>query len=164
MGGETISSAIIMIASVICAATFAAAVFPAIIGASAPVIASTDTLNDRIQTDIKIIHEANNADGSEGYIWVKNVGNNRIHSNLIEDSDLFFGEEGDFMRIAYNGTIATSPSWNYQIENTGNTRWEQGETIRITVNMSSDPITSGEEYFVSFILYNGISDNDYFTV
>ena len=105
MGGETISSAIIMIASVICAATFVAAVFPSIIGASAPVIASTDTLNDRIQTDIKIIHEANNSDGSEGYIWVKNIGNNRIHSNLIEDSDLFFGGEGDFMRIAYNGTI-----------------------------------------------------------
>ncbi|MHC1567417.1 MAG: hypothetical protein ACXQT5_03505 [Candidatus Syntropharchaeia archaeon] len=164
MSGETISTAIITIASVICAAAFVTAVYPSIMGASAPVVASTNVLNDRIKTDIVIIHEANNSDGTEVYIWVKNVGDNRIPSNLIDNSDLFFGQKGNFLRIDYDETRSFSPSWNYSIENSENTRWEKGETIKITVNTSNDPVTSGEEYFVTFVVYNGVSDDDHFSV
>ncbi len=159
MSGETISTAIITIASVICAAAFVTAVYPPILGASAPVVASTNILSDRIKTDIDIIHEANNS--NEVYIWVKNTGNNNIPSVLIDDSDFFFGEEGNFMRIAYNETISYSPSWNYTIEHGGNNIWEKGETIKITINTT---VTSGAEYFVKLIVYNGIWDESYFTV
>jgi len=164
MSGEAISAAIITIASVIAAAGFITTVYPSIIEAGAPVIASTHTLDDRIKTDITIIHEANNSGGTEVYIWIKNVGNNQIPSSLIDNSDLFFGEQGDFMWIAYNGTRYVSSSWNYTIENSGNNKWGQGETIKVTINTTDNPVTSGKEYFVKFIMYNGVSDDDYFTV
>ena len=163
MGGETISIAMITIASVICAATFVTSAFPAIARTQDPLIASTDAINDRMKTDITIIHETDSLSGSIVYIWVKNVGNNRIHPNLIANSDLFFGPEGDFMRVTYNETGSISPGWNYTIEN-GGAKWGQGETIKVTMNMTGNPVISGGEYFVKFIMYNGISDEDYFTV
>ena len=163
MGGETISIAMITIASVICAATFVTSAFPAIARAQDPLIASTDAINDRMETDITIIHETDSSAGSIVYIWVKNVGNNRIHPNLIANSDLFFGPEGDSIRVTYNETGSISPSWNYTIENGGD-RWGQGETIKVTMNMTANPVIPGTEYFVKFIMYNGVSDEDYFTV
>lgn len=163
MGGETISIAMITIASVICAATFVTSAFPAIARTQDPLIASTNAINDRMETDITIIHEANSSSGSIVYIWVKNVGNNRIHPNLIANSDLFFGPDGDFMRLEYNETGSISPSWNYIIENGGD-RWGQGETIKVTMNMTANPVISETEYFVKLIMYNGVSDEDYFTV
>ncbi|NIA10031.1 MAG: hypothetical protein GWP10_09955 [Nitrospiraceae bacterium] len=162
MGGETISIAMITIASVICAATFITSTFPAIARTHEPIISAVDTINDRIETDITIIHETTSSDGKIAYIWVKNVGNNRIHPNLIVNSDLFFGPDGDFMRVEYHETGSPAPCWNYIIENGGDS-WGQGETIKVMINTTDDPVTSGE-YFVKFIMYNGISDEDYFTV
>lgn len=160
MSGETISAAILTIASVICATAFVAAVYPPILGASAPVIRTVDNLGDRITTDIKIIHEAYDSEENETYIWIKNVGTQQLSGNVIENSDIFFGEEGNFIRLAYNES-GGSHNWNYIIENGGDSRWDKGETIRITVQT---PLIPGFEYFVKFIAYNGISDTDYFTV
>lgn len=162
MGGETISIAMITIASVICAATFITSAFPAIARTNDPIISAVDTINDRMETDITIIQETNSSDGKIAYIWVKNVGNNRIHPNLIVKSDVFFGTEGDFRRFEYNDTGSPTPCWNYTIENGGD-RWGQGETIKVMINTTDHPVTSGE-YFVKFIMHNGISDEDYFTV
>ncbi|PXF61301.1 MAG: hypothetical protein C4B59_04945 [Candidatus Methanogaster sp.] len=163
MGGETISIAMITIASVICAATFVTSAFPAIARTQDPLIASTDAINDRMKTDITIIHETDSSSGNIVYIWVKNVGNNRIPQNMIANSDLFFGPEGDFMRLEYNASGSISPGWNYTLENGGD-KWGQGETIKVTANTTADPVISGTEYFVKLIMYNGISDEDYFTV
>ena len=160
MSGETISAAIITIASVICAAGFVAAVTPSILSAGDPVVSSTNVLKERIDTNVKIIHAASNPGGTEVYIWIKNVGDNRISSNLVGNSDLFFGESGNFMRIPYDETGTGVPSWSYSIEN-GGTGWQKGDTIKITVRTS---VSSGNEYFIKFITYNGVSDEDYFAV
>ncbi|KKH45841.1 hypothetical protein [Methanosarcina sp. 1.H.A.2.2] len=160
MSGETISAAIITIASVICATAFVAAVFPPILGSSTPVISSTDALSDRIKTEVKIIHEEYNSGDSEVYIWVKSVGTNRIFESQIMNSDLFFGENGNFLRVPYNATGASN-TWTYTLETGDDSTWDIGETLRITVHV---PLSSGSEYFVKFISYNGISTDDYFTV
>lgn len=161
MSGETISAAIITIASVICAAGFVAAVTPSILSAGDPVVSSTNVLKDQIDTNIKIIHAASNPEGTEVYIWIKNVGDNRISSNLVDNSDLFFGESGNFMRVPYDETGTEVPGWRYSIENSGVGQWQKGDTIRITVRTS---VSSGNEYFIKFITYNGVSDEDYFAV
>lgn len=161
MSGETITVAIITIASVICAAGFVAAVFPSILASSAPILSATNELNDRIETDISIIHEAVDPGNSKTYVWVKSLGTNRFSDNLIESSDIFFGEQNNFMRIPYNSSGAISPSWKYSMENSENTIWEKGETIQITINA---PIVSETEYFIKFTTYNGIATTDYFTV
>lgn len=85
----------------------------------------------------------------------------RISSSLVGNSDLFFGENGNLMRIPYDETGTEVPGWSYSIENGGTEQWQKGDTIRIKVRTS---VSSGNEYFIKFITYNGVSDEDYFAV
>lgn len=165
MSGESISSAILTIASVICAFGFVSAVYPSVISAGDPIMSRTDSMGDQIMTDIEILHEAKGADGTEINVWIKNVGCKEISSGMIPDSDLFFGEVGNFERIPYdkNGTIVSS--WNFQIEQDGDDNWDKGETLRINIKLKPEDLPStGDKYFIKFGTYNGVSEETYFTV
>ena len=90
-------------------------------------------MGDQILTDVDILHEATAAGGSEINIWVKNVGPKGISSGLIFESDLFFGESGNFERIPYDENGSLSPCWNYSIEQSKDDNWDKGETLRINI-------------------------------
>ncbi len=124
-----------------------------------------EAMGDQIMTDTEIIHEAVNSDENEVCVWVKNVGCNRISSGLIDQSDIFFGHTENFDRISYDESASLTPGWSYSIEQSGDNDWDAGETIRITIKLSeSYTFESGERYFVKFNSYNGVSEEDYFTV
>ncbi|MDQ1274519.1 MAG: archaeal flagellar protein FlaG [Euryarchaeota archaeon] len=163
MSGESISSAILTIASVICAFGFVSAVYPSVISAGDPIMSRTDSMGDQIMTDIEILHEATGAEGTEIHVWIKNVGCKEISSGTIPESDLFFGEAGNFERIPYdkNGTLV--PSWSYLIEQNEDNNWDKGETLRIKIK-PADLTATGDKYFIKFSTYNGVSEETYFTV
>jgi len=163
MSGEAISSAILTIASIICAFSFVSVVYPSVISAGDPIISRTNAMGDQILTDIDILHETTAAEGSEVHIWVKNVGPKEISSGLIPGSDLFFGEAGKFERIPYDENGSLSPCWNYSIEQSDDDNWDKGETLRIKLKPADMPV-SGEKYFIKFSAYNGVSEEAYFTV
>ena len=159
MTETAITTAIITIASVICVCMLINAIYPAMHRATSSVVATSEKLGDRIETSIDIIEEANQS--SYEYVWVKNTGSSEIAQ--IENSDVFFGEINDFQRITFNSTLSVTPSWNYSIDNDdGDGRWDIGETLNITINSSSE-ITAGD-YYVKIIVYNGISDEDKFSI
>jgi flagellar protein FlaG len=162
MSGEAISSAILTIASIICAFSFVSVVYPSVISAGDPLISRTNAMGDQILTDIDILHEATVADGSEVHIWVKNVGPKGISSGLISGSDLFFGESGNFERIPYDENGNMTSCWNYTIEQSDDDNWDKGETLKIKLKPAV-PV-SGEKYFIKFNVYNGVSEETYFTV
>ncbi|WP_243684641.1 hypothetical protein [Methanosarcina barkeri] len=91
MSGEAISSAILTIASIICAFSFVSVVYPSVISAGDPIVSRTNAMGDQILTDFEILHETTAAEGLEVHIWVKNVGPKGISSGLIQRSDLFLG-------------------------------------------------------------------------
>lgn len=163
MSGESISSAILTIASVICAFAFVSAVYPSVISAGDPIMSRTDAMGDQIMTDIEILHETTGADGTEIHVWVKNVGCKEIPSGVIPDSDLFFGEAGNFERIPYDKNETMIPSWSYLIEQNEDNNWDKGETLRIKIRPADLPVTR-EKYFIKFGTYNGVSEEAYFTV
>jgi hypothetical protein len=66
-----------------------------------------------------------------------------------EDSDLFFGPDGNFTHIAYSTGVL---NWTYTLEN--DTEWRPGATLKITVHNSSP---AAGTYFIKFVLPNGIS-------
>ena len=159
MTETAITTAIITIASVICVCMLINAIYPAMHRATSSVVATSEKLGERIETSIDIIEEANQS--SYEYVWVKNTGSSEIPQ--IENSDVFFGEINDFQRITFNSTLSVTPSWNYSIDNDdGDGRWDIGETLNITINSSSE-ITAGD-YYVKIIVYNGISDEDKFSI
>ncbi|AKB52023.1 hypothetical protein MSBRW_2770 [Methanosarcina barkeri str. Wiesmoor] len=163
MSGESISSAILTIASVICAFSFVSIVYPSVISAGDPIVSRTNEMGDQILTDMKILHETTAAEGSEVHIWIKNVGSKGISSSLIQKSDLFFGEAGKFERIPYDENGCLAPCWNYSIEQSNDDNWDKGETLQIRLKPADVPV-SRVKYFIKFSAYNGVSEEAYFTV
>ena len=126
------------------------AVYPAI-GQGNDAIANMQyRISDRMKSQIDILHAAQ-ASGIVT-IWVKNTGDARIVG--VDSSDLFFGPEGNFVRIPY-GT--GSPHWEYLVEN--GTDWIPRATLRIVIYNFS-PLSSGR-YYIKMTLPNGISGEDY---
>jgi archaellum component FlaG (FlaF/FlaG flagellin family) len=109
--------------------------------------------DDRLKTQVQIIHASANIPDSTVVVWVKNVGSVRILAP--DSSDLFFGPQGDFVRLPYG---VGTPSWQYVVEN--GTEWNPTTTIRITI--SGYALTSGR-YFMKLVLTNGISAESYFS-
>lgn len=159
MAEAAITTAIITIACVICAGMLISAIYPAVNRATSSVISTSEKLGERIETSIDIIAEANQS--SYEYVWVKNTGSSEIPQ--IENSDVFFGMINEFQRIPFNSSLSVTPSWTYSIENDdGDGRWDIGETLNITINHSSE-ITTGD-YYVKIIVYNGIADEEKFSI
>lgn len=162
MSGDSISAAILTTATVICAVGFIATVYPSVLTAGDPIISRTDVLRDQITTDVKIIHEGNNSEEPGVFIWIKNIGSNQVSPELVRNSDVFFGKEGSFLRIPYDESGLLVPGWSYQIEN-GGREWKKGETIKVILKLEN-AVNPGDSCFVKFSLYNGVSDEDYFTI
>ncbi len=146
-------TAFLVIAGVISAVFAFNAIYPAIVQSSDAMISMERRMDERLKSDIQIIHAARS--GSDALMWVKNVGSVRLAPP--EASDLFFGPEGNFARIPY-GTGLTH--WEYAVEN--GSAWNPTATLKITVaNYAfSGP---GTRYFVKFVLPNGVDDEYFFS-
>jgi archaeal flagellar protein FlaG len=126
-------------------------IYPAVQRSGAAIISASDTMNDRIQSDIRIIQVNVNATTADA--WVKNVGSSEI--DAVSNSDLFFGPEGDFSRIPFGNSTSPLPYWNYQLEGT-DSQWRPTDTIDITIHLASLP--TPDTYMLKVIIPNGIFD------
>lgn len=162
MAQEVMSSALLMIATIIAAVALINAVFPSIYGMSGSITTMTSNVNDRMKCDIKFVYETNDQYNNLT-AWIKNTGKVQILVTNFNNTDVFFGEVGTVMkRAVLNGTSA--PNWTYTIENDdGNGRWDSGETLRINIT-SDQTFKAGRDYKVRVVLYNGVFCEDYFTV
>ena len=156
---KAITTALLIIAGVVCMIFVFNSVFPAINRSSSAMVSMAEKVDERMKSRINIVHAANSSDRLTVYLWVKNVGTQRIVA--IEESDLFFGPSDNFSRIPYAGDVGESyPQWTYAIEN--DTEWQSSATLKITITYSSDP--GSATYFTKMIIPNGISDEYYFSM
>jgi hypothetical protein len=118
-----------------------------------------EQVDERMKSRINIVHAASNSTRTEVYLWIKNVGTQRIVN--VESSDLFFGQEDNFDRIPYYADAGDDyPRWNFELEN--DDQWETSATIKVTITYDTDP--GAGTYFAKFIIPNGISDDYYFSM
>jgi hypothetical protein len=143
---------LLIVAGIVCSIVVLNAVYPAITGSSGAIIEAANKIDDRIKSNITIIEMTH--DGSDAYVWIKNTGVSRIDG--INNSDVFFGPEGNFDRVPYGGSLA--PYWEYEIEN--DDRWNQSSTLKITIH-SATPISG--DYFFKIVIPNGISAQRYYS-
>jgi archaellum component FlaG (FlaF/FlaG flagellin family) len=161
----TISSAILMIATIIAASIFTAAALQQLY-AFQNAFKDVSTRNEEMfSTSITIIGETRGTlpDGPNTIIlWVKNTG--RTSFSLTGTSwDLFitFPDE-TYKRFSYNSTTGCSDCWNDKLLNdNGNGVWDPSETIQITVHTASVPAGS---YEVRLALPNGVTCEDTFSL
>ena len=156
---KAITTVLLVIAGVICMIFVFNSVYPMVSRSSQAMVSMAEQVDERMKSRINIVHAANSADRTSIYLWIKNVGTQRIVN--IDDSDLFFGPSDNFSRIPYVADAGGSyPRWNYGIEN--DTEWHTSATVNITISYDSDP--GAGTYFSKFIIPNGISDEYYFSM
>lgn len=174
---KPIITVLLIIAGVVCVCFIFNSVYPAVTQGSHAVVSMADKIDDRLKSNISIIHiaseydpqsgnwtDSNGNDDFEIFAWVKNIGTTRI---LRPDrSDIFFGHEGNFHRIPYTDYASGYPRWEYQIQG-GQTEWKQANTVKITIKydtFASSGLSSGTTYMLRMIIPNGISDEGYLSL
>lgn len=168
---KTIVTAFMVIISVIVSVMVYNAVYPAAVQGSASIRNMRARMDDRIQSQVSIVHataeldrngnwQDTNGDGDFSVmLWSKNIGSSRIAA--INQVDLFFGPDGNFSRIpSRDESDGNYPYWEWQVENSSN--WDPTTTLKITIR-SNTPLPSGR-YFIKLVLPNGLSDEYYFSL
>lgn len=135
-------------------------VMPALSRTNSSMVMTSDVVNDRIATDVEIIHATGVDAATEAHAWVKNVGAARI--GPIESTDVFFGPEDNFARIAYGGPSCAAPCWDYTLEG-GASKWESTVTLHVIIYLDY-PLATGTTYYVKIVVPNGISDAKFFSI
>jgi hypothetical protein len=148
------------VAAVVAIVAVINSVMPALSRANSSMVLTSDVINDRISSQVDIIHATGVDTATQADTWVKNVGASRI--GPIANSDVFFGPENDFDRIPYGGPSCTAPCWDYVLEG-GATEWEPTATLHIIIYLDYS-LTTGTTYFVKVVIPNGISDAKFFSV
>jgi archaellum component FlaG (FlaF/FlaG flagellin family) len=147
------------IAAIVAIVAVANAVLPSVSRTSGALISASNTVEDRIASQIEIVHATGQDGDPDADIWVKNTGAATIAG--LERVDVFFGPDGDFQRIPQGTAGCTAPCWEYEVENS--TTWEPTATLHITVHASTD-LAAGTTYYVKIVTPLGIVDAKYFTV
>jgi len=156
---KAITTALLIIAGVICIMFVFNSVYPAVNRSSAAMVSMAEKMDERMKCRINIVHAANSADRKTIYLWVKNVGTLRIVN--IDETDVFFGPSDNFSRIPYVDDAGGSyPQWSYTLEN--DTEWLTGATLKITITYDSDP--GAGTYFAKVVIPIGISDEYFFSM
>jgi hypothetical protein len=156
---KAVTTALLVIAGVVCMIFVFNSVYPMVNRSSQAMVSMAEQVDERMKSRINVVHAANTANRTSVYLWVKNVGTQRIVS--VQDSDLFFGQENDFEHVPYTEDAEGGyPYWEYELEN--DTEWQTSATLKITITYSSDP--GAGTYYAKFIIPNGISDEYYFSM
>jgi flagellar protein FlaG len=136
------------------------AVVPAVSKTTGSLLASSSVVQDRIASQIEIVHATGQDGSAEANVWVKNVGAAKIAP--LDRTDIFFGATGDFNRIPYGtDSSCVAPCWYETLENA--TEWTQTATMRITIKADAN-LATGITYYVKVVTANGTADSKYLTV
>ena len=149
---KAVVTILLMIAGLVCSLVIFNTVYPAVNRGASALSSMSSKIDDRIKSRIEIVETA--SEDNKVYVWIKNVGSSNIGG--IEQSDVFLGQTGAIERIPYN---AGTPRLEYSIEN--NTECIPTATIKITIHLVDNP--SGN-YYIKFVIPNGISDEHQFSI
>ena len=152
---QTITTAMLVIASLIAALALINAVLPAT-GQSASALATANgEAARRIKTDIDVIYATGNTSGTIT-IWVKNVGTQVIRA--VQSSDIIIIKPNGVSRLPYVSGCS-SECWDYTLEDSA-TAWTTAVTVKFTVTTSVAAVS----YSVSVAAPNGVTAAKDFSV
>ncbi len=155
MAQEVLSSAILIIAAIIATTAIVSAVYPSLFAAAGSVTTVSDSANNRILTDVKIVMASTEGPGTL-YVWVKNDGSTKVPESRIAYTDVYFGDRGHMMKASGNSTGVLR--WTYALDDlNGDEDWGPGETLQITVTDGSGSSFTAGDHEIKLVLYNSAS-------
>ena len=146
--GQTITTAMLTIASLIAAIALINAVLPAMGKSSSALSAANSEAAQRIKTDIDVIYATGNTSGTIT-IWVKNVGTQVIRS--VKNSDIIIIKPNGVSRLPYVSGCS-SECWDFTLEDSA-AAWSTAVTVKFTVTTT---VPAGS-YSVSVAAPNGVT-------
>lgn len=154
---KTITTSLMIAVSMILVIMLFNIAYPAVIQGGEAVTGMASSVADRMKTQITVIHASSENGKRDIAAWVKNVGDATIIA--VTHVDVFFGPEGNFIRIPHETQAAqgTFPYWTAQVEGGGD--WSPTGTLEIVIH-NRDPLAAGR-YYLKFSLPNGVS-SEYF--
>lgn len=167
---KAIMTTFLIIMSMVMGVLLFNAAYPAIVESNDAMSSMTSRANDRLRSQIAIIHATGELDGSgwwqdingdgdfDIFAWVKNIGSTRI--TAVDQTDVFFGPEGNFARIPHQSVATGYPYWSWQLENSS--QWTPTATLKITVHYGVPLAT--DRYYFKVITPNGVSDEYLFSL
>ncbi|MCB9420342.1 MAG: hypothetical protein H6667_11075 [Ardenticatenaceae bacterium] len=168
---KTITTTFLIVISTVTAVLLFNAVYPAVVESGDAMRTISGRVDDRMKSQIEIIHTAGELDSSgwwqdingngdfDVFIWVKNIGSTRIIP--VESSDVFFGPEGNFVRIPHESQAGGSyPYWSTELENAS--QWTPAATLKISIHYGT-PLAQSR-YYIKVITPNGVADEFFFSM
>lgn len=165
---KVITTTLLIVIGMVMAVTLFNGAYPAVVDSGQAISDMAGRAEDRLRSQIEIIHLAGELDSGgwwqdvngngyfDVYVWVKNVGSTRLFP--IESADVFFGPEGDFARIPHVSQAGGAyPRWTEQIENAS--VWTPSATLKIAIAYEL-PLPAGR-YFIKVTAPNGVFDEDF---
>jgi len=162
----TISSAILLITTIIAASIFTGAALSQLYSFQNSLKEISSKNQEIFGSSIEIISEAKATSPNRILIWLKNIGQTSFsldgggYNTTYWDLFITF-PNGSYTRFDYTNPCASN-CWTAQILNDKGTvgLWEYGETLQITVYTSSIPSGS---YGARIALPNGVTCEDKFS-
>jgi flagellar protein FlaG len=148
------------IAAIVAIVAVVNAVLPSVSRTSGALISASGAVEDRIASQVEIVHATGQDGDPDADVWVKNTGASTV--DAIDRVDVFFGPDGDFQRITPGAdSSCVAPCWYYEIENASS--WEPTATLHITIKEDAN-LATGTTYYIKIVTPNGIADSKFFTV
>ncbi|NQW23194.1 MAG: hypothetical protein HQ475_07110 [SAR202 cluster bacterium] len=154
---KAITSALLIIASVVATIALINAVMPALGRSSGALVTANAEASERIKTDIEIVHATGDTAAKTVTVWVKNIGATTIKD--ITASDIFLDTPSSLSRLSYTSGCV-SDCWDYALEG-GAADWSKTETVKITLTLST--LSTGV-YSVRVSVFNGVSADKDFSI
>lgn len=148
------------IAAIVAIVAVTNAVLPSVSRTSGALVSASGVIENRIGSQIEIVHATGQNGNPNATVWVKNIGATAV--DPVSRVDVFFGPSDNFQRIPLGAPGCVAPCWEYTLEN-GTSTWEQTSTLRVTIHAGSN-LSSGTTYFAKIVTPNGINDSKFFTV
>lgn len=152
---KTITTAMLVIASLVAAIALINAVLPAMGKSASALTTANSEASKRIRTDIDVIYATGDTGGTIT-IWVKNVGTQVIKA--VESSDIIIIKPSSVSRLPYVAGCS-SECWDYTLEDSA-TAWTTTVTVKFTVTTA---VATGS-YSVSVAAPNGVIATKDFSV
>jgi flagellar protein FlaG len=165
MSADTFTTALFLITAVIAAGVLISAIFPVVYQMAGTFTSAGHASDQQIRTNIQIVLDVANQTPL-GYVrvWIKNTGSIRIPAATIQQADVFCGDAGNFNRMNFVTTSTlTNGQWTYVFTNpNANGYWNPGDTLEVDADTTT--IQPTDPIYFQFVLPNGISTSDQFTV
>jgi hypothetical protein len=156
---KAIATVMLTVAGIAAIVAVLNALMPAVYRTSGSLVASADSVDSRIGTQIEIVHATGSAGSPMVEAWTKNIGGLEIAP--ISRVDVFFGPEDNFVRLPFGEEGCVAPCWYATLEN--DTVWNPTATLKVTAELEDDLVTD-TTYYIKIVAPNGISDARFFTV